>query len=243
MIYSSKQNSLIKKIASLKDKKGRREQGLYVVEGVKMVIEAFKFNQPVTMLIKSADFNYELPDFNVETIIVSSEVFKFLSDEQSPQGVMAVIKIADLSVKQPLSNALILDGVSDPGNLGTIIRTAAASGYKNVYLISCADPFSPKVVRASMSGIYFVNLHKSTYNEVFTAVEGYDILVADMGGENVFKYKPNNKFCIVIGNEANGVSKTLLDKATKVLSIPMEENFESLNAGVAASIMMYSLKN
>ena len=188
MIYSSKQNSLIKRIVSLKDKKGRREQGLFIVEGVKMVTEAFKFNQPVTMIIKSVDFNYEMPTFAVETITVSSEVFKYLSSEQTPQGVMAVIKTPDLSVEKPISNALILDGVSDPGNLGTIIRTAAASGYKSIYLISCAEPFSPKVVRASMSGIYFVKLHKTTYAEVFNAVSGYDILVADMGGENLFEY-------------------------------------------------------
>ena len=159
MVYTSKQNPIIKEIASLKDKKYRQKLGLYVAEGVKLVNEAIKYNVNIEKIVVTEEYLPLVAPNNFNVIIVSKAVFDYLSYEESPQGVLAVIKIPSSSVLPPKGNALILDGVSDPGNLGTIIRTAAASGYKNVYLISCADPFSPKVVRASMSGIYFVNLH------------------------------------------------------------------------------------
>jgi TrmH family RNA methyltransferase len=207
-----------------------------------MVNEAIKYNQPIEYIVKAEGFNLELLPSSCTEIIVSGSVFSHLSDEKTPQGVLAVIKVSDLSVKKPLKNALFLDGIQDPGNLGTIIRTAAASGYKDIYLVSCVDPYSPKVVRSSMSGIYFVNLYKGDYVEVFDAIKNLDLIVADMNGESVFDYKPKNDYCIAVGNEANGVSQIVKDKASVVLSIPMEKNVESLNAAVAISLMMYKLK-
>ncbi len=243
MVYQSKQNPLIKKIASLKDKKGRREEGLFVVEGVKMVLEALKYNQNVlyVVVLEGCVFNFDFA--NAQVITVSKNVFEYLSDEKSPQGILAVLKLPNNQLKAPSDSALLLDGVSDPGNLGTIIRTAAACGYKDLYLIDCVDAYSPKTVRASMSGIYFTNIYKCTYNQAFSALSGYDILVGDLKGENLFNYKPQNKFCIAVGNEANGISDTVKEKATKTLTIPMNEKSESLNVAVAASIMMYNLKN
>ena len=93
-----------------------------------------------------------------------------------------------------------------------------------------------------MSGIYFVNIYKGDYNEVFDAIKNLDLIVADMNGENVFDYQVKNDYCIAVGNEANGVSQIVKDKANVVLSIPMSENVESLNAAVAISLMMYKLK-
>lgn len=242
MIYSSKQNPLIKKIASLKDKKGRKEHGLYLVEGVKMVSEAIKFKKSVKYIVLTENFSFDLLGLDCEVLTVTQNVFDFLSDEKSPQGVMAVISIPDLSVKPPLNSALILEGVSDPGNVGTIIRTAVASGYDTVYLVNAVDPFSPKAVRASMSGIYSVNLCKCTLSEALQAINGFDLIVADLKGNNLFDYKPTNKYCIAVGNEANGISSELRSSASVVLSIPMSDRTESLNVAVAASIMMYKLK-
>ena len=111
MIYSSKQNQLIKKIYSLKDKKGRKEEGLYIVEGLKMVNEAIKYNQPIEYIVKAEGFNLELLPSSYTEIIVSDSVFSHLSDEKTPQGVLAVIKVSDVSVKKPLKNALLLDGI------------------------------------------------------------------------------------------------------------------------------------
>lgn len=242
MIYSSKQNQLIKKIYSLKDKKGRKEEGQYVVEGLKMVNEAIKYNQKIALIVKAESFNLELLPSSSPEIIVTDSVFSYLSDEKTPQGVLAVIELENKPLKAPTKNALLLDGIQDPGNIGTIIRTAAAAGYQDIYLISCVDPYSPKAVRASMSGIYFVNIYKGDYNEVFDAIKNLDLIVADMNGENVFDYQVKNDYCIAVGNEANGVSQIVKDKANVVLSIPMSENVESLNAAVAISLMMYKLK-
>ena len=243
MVYESKQNPLIKKIASLKDKKGRREHGAYLVEGIKMVFEAVKYNQPICYVVITEGFKEPIPPCDAEVITVSRAVFEYLSDETTPQGILAVIKIPSNSVQKPIGNALLLDGVSDPGNLGTIIRTACASGYKDIYAVNSADFYSPKTVRASMSGIYFVNLYKCSYEEVFSVIDGLDLIVADIKGSNLFEFKPSKNFCIAVGNEANGLSKTVKDKASYTLTIPMSENSESLNVAVASSIMMYTLIN
>ncbi len=242
MIYSSKQNALIKKIASLKDKKGRREHGLYIVEGVKMVTEAIKYGQDISYIVVSqkADFTFQT---SAEILTVTEQVFSYLSDETTPQGVLAVVKIPDLSLKKPSGNAIILDGIQDPGNMGTIIRTATACGYSDIYLLSCVDPYSPKAVRASMSGIYFVNAIKCEVEDIKNLLSGYEIIVADFGGKNLFDYKPSSNFAIVIGNEGNGVSQAVKSMADTVLTIPMDSKIESLNASVACALMMYNLKN
>ena len=143
----------------------------------------------------------------------------------------------------PISNAIILDGIQDPGNMGTIVRTAIASGYSDIYLISCVDPFSPKAVRSSMSGVYFANFHKCSYDELFVAISNLELIIADFGGENLFGYQPKSKFALAIGNEGNGISQTLKERANTVLTIPMDSKVESLNASVASAIMMYELKS
>ncbi|MBQ3235139.1 MAG: RNA methyltransferase, partial [Clostridia bacterium] len=153
----------------------------------------------------------------------------------------AVIKLPDLSVKAPAKNAIILDGIQDPGNMGTIVRTAIACGYEDIYLLSCVDPFSPKAVRSSMSGVYFAKFHKCDYSELFNAIEKLELIVADFGGENLFNYKPQKAFAVAIGNEGNGISETLKSRANTVLTIPMDSKIESLNASVASALMMYEL--
>ena len=243
MVYQSKQNQLIKKIASLKDKKGRREHNAFIVEGKKMVFEAIKYRQPIEYIVIEESFLEEIPTGNYEIITVSKVVFEYLSDEATPQGILAVIKVPQGDVKKPLSNAILLDGVSDPGNLGTIIRTAAAAGYKDIYAVNSADFYSPKTVRSSMSGIYFVNLYKCDYNEAFKAIDGLDLIVGDIKGENLFDFKPKKSFCIAVGNEANGLSQTVKDRADYTVTIPMQETSESLNVAVATSIIMYTLIN
>ncbi len=243
MIYSSKQNSLIKTIASLKDKKGRRDNGLYIAQGVKMVSEAIKFNQEIEYIVMAEGFDASRLDCNAKTITVTNQVFEYLTDEVTPQGVLAVLKIPNTTVKKPSGNAIVLDGIQDPGNLGTIIRTAVASNYSDIYLINTVDPYSPKVVKASMSGIYSVNLYRCDYDNLLESLDGYDLIVSDLDGDNLFDFKPNKPFAIVIGNEGNGVSEELKRRANHVLTIPMSDKIESLNASVAAALMMYNLKN
>ena len=240
----SKQNSLIKEIRSLQNKKFRESLNRYFVEGVKMVNEAFKFNQKVLCVIATESnlSKLNVGDFPVE--VVSEEVYDSISQEKSPQGALAVIEMPQiLTTFSGQECALLLDGVSDPGNLGTIIRTMVASGYKNLLVTSdCVDVFSPKVVRASMSGIYSVNIFQ-VERENLKGQINLPIIVADMGGEDVFKFNSPQNFCLVIGNEAHGVSKQVRDIADYCVKIPMEQEMESLNAGISAGILMYALKN
>lgn len=242
MIYSSKQNTAIKEIASLKDKKYRNKLGLYVAEGIKMVNEAIKYGVKVKIVVATSEALEYITKGDYKLMEVTKEVFSYVSDENTPQGALAVIEIPANNVVSPSGNALLLDGVSDPGNMGTIIRTAVAFGYNDIYLVGCVDPYSPKVVRASMSGIYFVNLYKTDVQTALNAISGLDVIVADMGGENLDGYENSNRHCIVVGNEANGVSDFVKQNATKIIGIPMIEKSESLNVAVASAIMMYKLK-
>ena len=239
----SKQNSLIKEVRSLQSKKFRDNLSRYVVEGVKMVNEAFTLGQKVLTIISTEKCleHLNVGDFKIE--LVSQEVYDSISDEKSPQGVLAVIEKPSNSVHSPTSSCLLLDGVADPGNMGTIIRTMACAGYKDLYITStCADPFSPKAVRSSMSGIYHVSVHQADTETLLKAIN-LPLVVADMNGKDVFKDKPKGDFCLVIGNEAHGVSETVEKQAVHTVKIPMEKGMESLNAAVSAGILMYALKN
>lgn len=239
MILTSRNNPLIKEMAALKEKKGRKEQGFFLVEGVKMVSECKRSGLEIGRTFVSESYRGETDE---NAICISDEVFAFLSDEKTPQGILCSVRIPKPSLCPPKESCLLLDGVSDPGNMGAIIRTANAAGYGEIYLVGCTDPYSPKSVRASMSGIFFVRIYTGTREAVLEALSGLPILAADMDGENIFSFRPPEKFALAIGNEANGISEEVFRKAQHKLKIPMRAAQESLNAGIAAGIAMYLLK-
>lgn len=239
MIISSKANFTIKKIASLAEKKFRKEYGEFIVESVKAVNECVSSGMQIEQIVCTRNFAPDYP----EALIVTDELFGRISTEKSPQGVLAAVKLPDTAVVPPVGSCILLDRLQDPGNLGTIIRTANAAGYTDIYLINCTDAFSPKAVRASMGGIFYVNVHVGSYEQVFNALEGSSLICADMGGEDIFSFKSPGKFCLCIGNEGNGVSDTVRKKADFTIKIPMRETCESLNAAVSAAVAMYVLKN
>ncbi|MBQ7368812.1 MAG: RNA methyltransferase [Clostridia bacterium] len=243
MIITSKNNPLIKETAALKDKKARKQLGLFLVEGVKMTREALKSGLSVERVFVAESYE-GAADFPTEkTVRVSDDVFRFLSDEKTPQGVLCRVEIPKRALRPPQASCLFLDGVSDPANVGAIIRTANAAGYGEIYLTpNCADPYSPKSVRSSMSGVFFTRLYTAERTEILTALANTPLLVADMQGENVFTYSPPEKFALAIGNEANGISEETFSAAQSVVKIPMQETQESLNAAVSAGILMYLLK-
>lgn len=249
-MITSKNNELVKELASLKEKKYRDEKGMYLVEGYKMVREALLAKKKVKMLVGTESAFKESgieklmadkPGLAVETVFVSEDVLSRISDCKTPQGLVCVLEKEEHSAEPPVGNAILLDCVSDPGNMGTIIRTAAAVGVKDIYLVNCCDPFSPKVVRSSMSGIYSARLHFIGYDDYEKVFKDTELIAADMGGENIFGYKPSGKFCVAVGNEANGLSERTRQAANKIASIPMTKNAESLNVGVALSVMLYEL--
>ena len=237
----STSNSRIKAVCALKDSKARRESGRFVAEGVRIVKDATFAPIELYVTESHVDFakNYEsvCPVF-----CVTEEVFLKLSDTKSPQGVLGVYNIPDTTATAPKGDySIVLDGVKDPGNVGTIIRTAPACGFKDIYLIESADPFSPKVVRSSMGGVFRSNIYIGEREEIISVLKGSqaNICALDMGGESVFDANLSLPVALVVGSEAQGVSREMRENSTKVLALPMKDDTESLNAGVSAGISMY----
>ena len=239
MIITSKSNPLIKTVASLSEKKYRKQHGLYLVEGIKPVRECISAGCEIDRIICTEQTASLFPSATV----VSESVFKSISDEKTPQGVAAVVKMPDNKLKPPSGSCVLLDCLQDPGNLGTVMRTANAAGYGEIYLINCTDAYSPKAVRASMSGIFFVNVYQGCREEILGVLSGVPLICADMNGENIFGFSPPEKFCLCIGNEGGGISEEVKDRASYTVKIPMRDTCESLNAAVSAGIAMYALKN
>ena len=207
-----------------------------------MAVECQRSDFEIDRVFVAESYAGENPFSAEETVCVSDDVFRFLSDEKSPQGILCRIKIPTRTLTVPKGKCLLLDGVADPGNVGTIIRTANAAGYEEIYLTEeCADPYSPKSVRASMSGVFFTKLYRATRTEILAVLSETPIVVADMGGENVFSFTAPKRFALAIGNEANGISDLVQEKATHTVKIPMQATQESLNAAISAGIIMYVL--
>ena len=230
---------------SLKDKKGREEQHAFLVEGVRIVREAVTSSFTVRALILREDFN---PDFlipeNIPAYLLPAHVFQAVCDTKAPQGIAAVLSMEVCEASGP--RLLALDGVQDPGNVGTIIRTADAAGFDGVLLSAeCADLFSPKVLRSTMGSIFHLGFSfPSSLPARLNALknDGYSVLSSQLDGEPFFsRQNVSSSFVLIIGNEGNGVSEPVKAIATHHLCLPMRGSAESLNAAVAAGIMMYDL--
>ncbi len=207
-----------------------------------MVFECQKSPLSIERVFLSEDYGGEIPQ-GEEIVRVSKDVFRFLSDEKTPQGILCRVRIPNKQLTPPEGRCILLDGVADPGNVGAILRTANAAGYTKVYLTpDCADPYSPKSVRASMSGVFFTEICRGEREEIVALLQGTPVLVADMGGVNVFAFTPPTEFTLVIGNEGNGVSAQVRALATHTVKIPMQATQESLNAAVSAGIILYELR-
>ena len=240
MIILSRQNPLVKELASLKEKKGRRRTGTFLVEGHKMVREAVASGMDVVRLILREDYAGET--YGLPAVLLGQDAFAAVCDEKTPQGIAAEVAIPLRSVQPPQGRCLLLDGLQDPANVGAVIRTAVAAGYEDVYLAGCADPFSPKSVRASMSGVFFARIMQGTQEEILSAIAGMPVIAADMGGEDVFSYAAPEKFCLAVGSEGSGLSAPVRSRADVTVRIPMDARTESLNAAVSAGILMYALR-
>lgn len=244
-MITSKQNQMVKQVVSLKQKKNRDQLGLYVVEGEKMVFDAILYGAEITQIF--ATEKYQKVNFNNfdNVIFVSDAVFKIMSDEVTPQGVLAVVKIPKSGAITQLSNCLLLDRVQDPGNVGAITRIAVACGISDILTIDSADPYSPKAVRSSMSGIFHVKFLRASEEQCINLIkkQGLSLICADLKGENIFKYTAPEKFCLCVGNEGNGLSESIIKQATDVISIPMNSGIESLNVAVATGVTLYTLLN
>lgn len=243
MIITSKDNEIIKNIKKLKEKKYRLDS--YIVEGIKMVKEAISENQEIALIAIREDFKIDFDTKNTKIVTISNKIFNDISDVKTPQGILAVIKKNQNNQIETNSNYILaLDSLQDPGNMGTIIRTADSANINQIIINkTTVDPYSPKVIRSTMGAIYRTNIIevedlKATLKEM--KLKGFQIITTDLKAtQSIYDINYNNKTVVVIGNEANGVSQEILQTADKKVIIPMLGKTESLNASIAASIMIY----
>ena len=252
-IIISKDNEIIKHIRKLKEKKYRDEYNEYVVEGVKIVEEAIKENAKIKQVIVCNDTTktYEIPTHimleiaKFDCIYVSDKIFNYITQVTNPQGVMAIIEKQDENMQIDYNQDIIvmLDDVQDPGNLGTILRTVDSIGLNQIIVSKgTADSFNSKVVRSTMGAIFRLKIIEE--DDLIKTIKElrkhhFKLLVTSLQTENSIYDIDFSKKIIVIGNEANGVSKEIQDLADEKAKIPMLGRTESLNASVAAGIVMY----
>lgn len=252
-VITSKDNELVKNIKKLKEKKYRDLNNQFIVEGIKIVSEAIQENANIDSIVICEDcvndgsidkkLLFEIAKF--KCIYVTQKIFDTLTDVTNPQGILAVINKEDLTQNIDYTSdfIVVLDGIQDPGNLGTILRTVDSANLKQIIVSKeTADSYNPKVVRSTMGGIFRVNIIKSD-NLVETLKQmqknGFEIVVTSLETNNSIYDINYNKKVVVIGNEANGVSEEIQELADKKVKIPMLGKTESLNAGVATGIMIY----
>lgn len=252
-VISSKDNEIIKNIRKLKEKKYRDEQNVFVIEGIKLIKEAIAENANIKQIVMCENYTdennldkdtlYEIAKYNL--IYVTEKVFDLITDVKTPQGIIAVIEKNNSSKQIDYSQEIIvaLDGVQDPGNLGTILRTVDSANLNQIILSkNSADPYNPKVVRSTMGAIFRVNIIEvedlvETLKE--TQKNKFKVMVTALDTDKSVYDVDYSKKVIVIGNEANGVSKEVQNMADEKVIIPMLGKTESLNASVAAGIMIY----
>lgn len=246
----SKNNIKLKHIRALAQKKARTEAGEFVVEGFKSVQDAFYAGQKIEQVVLSQSF-YKTENISFlkqeQLLLVPDEIFIGLADTVSPQGILAVLKMKEnvAFALNPEHAYLYCDGVSDPGNLGTMIRTADAAGFGGVLLSSnTVDVYNPKTVRASMGSFFHIDLVCGLQAEDLLGYreQGFSLFGGCLG-EDVIDYREadfRKPSVLVIGNEANGISEEVL-KLCQGVKIPIAGRAESLNAAVAAGILMYEL--
>ena len=244
-MITSKDNEIIKEIKKLKEKKFRKDK--FIVEGIKMVKEEINEKASIDKIVFcNLELEKEIENLsNYKFVEVSGKVFKELTDVVTPQGVLAVINKRNDNKKIDTTSdyLLALDNLQDPGNLGTIIRTADAANLKQIIVSKdTVDAYSPKVIRSTMGAIYRVNiievenLKETLFN---LKKDNFEIVTTSLQTNNsIYDIKYKNKV-VVIGNEANGVEKEIQEMSDYKVKIPMLGKTESLNASVAASIMIY----
>ena len=242
---TSRKNPLLQQVKKmLSSKKAREEAGLFVADGTKLLEEAVKYFPGLDTVILSDGVQAHVPE-QVRVIRVPGDVMESISPMASPQGALFLCRFPEKKPFSPVSGMLLLDGIQDPGNIGTILRTADALDVPVVLLEGCADPYSHKVVRSSMGAVFRTDVIQSNWETVKKACEvaGIPIGVTALSDRAKDLRRSDLKsMAVVIGSEGQGVRKEILDSAGAELIIPMNPHCESLNAAVAATIVMWQMK-
>ena len=254
-MITSASNGRIKYIDNLMNKaKFRRSEGKFVAEGIKMFMEAPK-GDVLEVYIKEGAYD----SFDTETKkklerigyeVLSEPVFKKVTDTVTPQGILSVIKIRESSIEDVLSDEnpiiAVLENIQDPGNIGTIIRSAEGAGVNGLLLSrDCVDIYNPKVIRSTMGSVFRMKFAYTDIDSVFDSFKSKKIetyaLALDKNAKAYDKYDYKKPVAFFVGNEGNGLKESTVKKCDNTAFIPMCGEVESLNASVAASLMMYEI--
>ncbi|SFR13868.1 TrmH family RNA methyltransferase [Desulfoscipio geothermicus] len=259
-MLQSKQNPRIKYVRRLVQRKFRESEGKFVIEGVRFLEEAVKVDWPVEMVLhtpraagslRAARLLELLAERGVPVREVAEGIFAELADTDTPQGVLAVVKMPRRGAFDPAARGgesrdllVLVDGIRDPGNLGTIIRCADAAGVDAVILLKgVVDPYNAKTLRATMGSVFHVPLFTAPDRDRLLEelhAGGWSLVVGDLSSEKlVHQCDLTGRVALAVGSEADGVSEAVLQAARERVRIPMPGRAESLNAGVAAGIMLY----
>ena len=253
MEITNLQNPQVKSAAELKQKKYRLQQQCFLAEGLRTVEEAVAAKAATSIFYTAIEDDRtrrvleQAAAMQVKLICVTEQIMKKLADTENPQGIIAVCKMQATKLEPLLAAGemlLVLDRVGDPGNIGTMLRTADAAGIGGLVLLKgSADIYAPKTVRASMGSLFHIPVLAGIEEEKFVERAqraGYQLLVTSLdGADNLYKADLSGRLAFVMGNEANGVSESLLKAADKRVFIPMAGRAESLNVAMAAGVVMF----
>ena len=250
-IISSTKNEKIKELAKLQTAKGRKKSGLYLLEGEHLVEEAIKEKALIELIVVSSNrmkaYHYLLEQTVVQVLVVSQEVFQKLSMTETTQGILAAVKIENQTGLPCRGRVVVLDAVQDPGNLGTIVRTADAAGFDAVVLgVGTVDLYNDKVIRSMQGSHFHIPVFQADLREYLPALKNQGVEVAvtalhhDSKDYSILQGKSD--IAIVVGNEGQGVSSEVIDLADVVVTIPMFGKAESLNVAIASALLMYKTK-
>ena len=243
---TSRKNPLLQQVKKLFSSRREREKtGLFAADGTKLLAEAVKWYPGLDTVILSEGVEAQGPG-HVRCVVVPEDVMASISPMESPQGAVFVCRLPQKQPFAPQKGMLLLDGIQDPGNLGTILRTADAFNIPVALLEGCADPYSHKVVRASMGAVLRTAPVQTTWEEAFAACQSAQIpigVTALSAAAKDIRAAALEEMAVVIGSEGQGVRREILEAAQNHLIIPMESRCESLNAAVAATVVMWQIRS
>lgn len=259
IMISSKDNEKVKYTKSLLKAKYRNKENKFIIEGYRILTLAMECNADIDYVFINEDFENKkeyietistLEGKNIKVYKTTNKIFNELVDTENTQGVLAVVGFKNRSIDNNIEKSykfvLILDRIQDPGNMGTIIRTADAAGVDAIInLKGCVDIYNPKVIRSTMGSIFDMNIIQSTQEDAIRVLKDndFEIVSSYLNTDNYYNnvnYK--DKVALVIGNEANGVNDELINSSDTLVKIPIYGNAESLNAAISSAILMYEIK-
>ena len=259
IMITAKDNDKIKYTKSLLKTKNRNKESKFIIEGYRILTLAIECRADLDYVFINEDFEKKeehenflniLIEKNIKTYKTTNKIFDDLVDTESTQGILGVVKFKSKNIEENLTDenrfVLILDRIQDPGNMGTIIRTADAAGVDAIIALKgCVDTYNPKVIRSTMGSIFDMNVIHTDQEDALRVLKlkNFDIVSSYLDTNNYYNtVEYNYKTALVIGNEANGINEELVSKSDVLVKIPIYGKAESLNAAISSAILMYEIK-